>query len=249
MDLSRLRLILAGVLTAMVAAVPLHAQQMTPQEMEEWLFDDSDSLAVEEVNEGELVFLDKPPAKVVHHHQNQLIVTDESIDNGWVKLIQCHTNLDKVGLAQILFRKDRVRKLRVTEVRNIDRAWVEGPSIQLENIKSNARLCIGAETRSFVYNGDGSFSLHNGPYMRRFLDGYYPMRVSLDVTVKTDKLRFAEISPNVGKGFKVWQGQNTVHYDAWFEGKLRTEIRFYSEVVVGSADKTRNHGMIADLDR
>ncbi len=248
MNLPRIHLPLTGILFATLAAMPLHAQQMTPQEMEEWLFDDSDSLAAE-VNEGELVFLDASPEKNVHHHQNQLIVSNDSVDNGWVKLIQCHTNLDKVGLAQILFRHDRVRKLRVTEVRNIDRAWVEGPSIQLENIHDNARLCIGAETRSFVYNGDGSFSLHNGPYMRRFLDGYYPMRVSLDVTVKTDKLRFADISPNSGKGFRVWQGHNTVHYDAWFEGKLRTEIRFYSEVAVGTADRTHSRGMIADLDR
>lgn len=240
--------LLIGLLSFVVMVLPVSAAQMTPQEMEEWLFDDSDSLAAE-VNEGDLVFLDKPPAKKVHHHANQLIVNDESIDNGWVKLIQCHTNLDRVGLAQILFRQDRVRKLRVTEARNIDRAWVEGASIQLENVKAEARLCIGAETRSFVYNGDGSFSLHNGPYMRRFLDGYYPMRVSLDVTVKTDKLRFADITPNVGKGFKVWNGQNTVSYDAWFEGKLSTEIRFYSDVVVGKTDKSSSRGMIADLER
>ena len=248
MCLSRAGLFIPLLVSGFLCALPVNAQQMTPQEMEEWLFDDSESLAVE-VNEGSLVFLDKPPVKKVHHHANQLIVTDESIDNGWVKLIQCHTNLDKVGLAQILFRQDRVRKLRVTEVRNIDAAWVEGASIQLKNIGEDARLCIGAETRSFVYNGDGSFSLHNGPFMRRFLDGYYPMRVSADVTVKTDKLRFADISPVMGRGFKVWQGRNTVHYDAWFEGKLRTEIRFYSEVVVGSAENSNSHGMIADLDK
>ena len=247
MNLPRFRMILPA-LAGLLLAVPLYAQQMTPQEMEEWLFDDSESLAAE-VNEGDLVFLDKPPVKKVHHHANQLIVTDESMDDGWVKLVQCHTNLDRVSLAQIVFRHDRVRKLRITEVRNIDRAWVEGASIQLENIQKNARLCVGAETRSFVYNGDGSFSLHNGPFMRRFLDGYYPMRVSADVTVKTDKLRFADISPAVGKGFKVWRGDNTVHYDAWFEGKLRTEIRFYSEVVVGATDKSQSRGMIADLDR
>jgi len=240
--------LLTGLIACFTLAMPLHAQQMTPQEMEEWLFDDSDSLAAE-VNEGELVFIEKPLENKVHHHANQLIITDESIDNGWVKLIQCHTNLDKVGLAQILFRHDRVRKLRVTEVRNIDRAWVEGASIQLENINEDARLCIGAETRSFVYNGDGSFSLRNGPYMRRFLDGYYPMRVSLDVTVKTDKLRFADITPNGRKGFNVWRGKNSVHYDAWFEGKLNTEIRFYSEVAVGKIDNSSSRAMIADLDK
>lgn len=240
--------LLTGVLALFLMATPIQAQQMSPQEMEDWLFDDRDSLATE-VNEGELVFLENPPDGKVHHHANQLIINDESIDSGWVKLIQCHTNLDRVGLAQILFRKDRVRKLRVTEARNIDRAWVNGASIQLENIHEGARLCIGAETRSFVYNGDGSFSLRSGPYMRRFLDGYYPMRVSLDVQVNTNKLRFADITPNDRKGFKVWKGNNSIHYDAWFEGKLSTEIRFYSEVIVGNAGKAGSRGMIANLDK
>ena len=35
------------------------AQQLTPEQMEEWLFDDSDSLATDDVNEGELTFIEK----------------------------------------------------------------------------------------------------------------------------------------------------------------------------------------------
>lgn len=133
------------------------SQQLTAQEMEEWLFDDSDSL-IEEVNEGELVFLQKEPKKSVHHHHNRMLISDISVEDGWVGLEQCHRNLDPVSLAQIVFREDRVRGLKVSQVSNVDKAWVEGASIQLQGVQPNALLCISAETRSFVYNGDGTFS-------------------------------------------------------------------------------------------
>lgn len=235
-------------LLALLLSTTARAAPLTREQQEEWLFDDSDSLS-SEVNEGELVFLPKPPQKVVHYHANNIIINQQSIDEGWVYLSQCHSNLDKVGLAQIVFRADRVRNLKVTRVENIESAWVDGATVQLRNIAENARLCIDAETRVFVYNGDGTFSLRSGPYMRRFLDGYYPMRVSLDVTLATDKLRFADISPAVQKGFSVEHGRHTVRYDAWFEGKLNTEIRFYSNGALARADEERARGMIADLER
>ena len=223
MDLHGIRLL--GAVASLVFAVSASAEPLTPEQQEEWLFDDTDSL-IAEVNEGSLVFLDKPPARVVHHHANHVVINQESIDDGWVQLSQCHTNLDKVSRAQIVFRPDRVRKLKVSSVNNIDGAWVEGATVQLQGISDNARLCIDAETRVFVYNGDGTFSLRSGPYMRRFLDGFYPMRVSMQVTLATDKLRFADISPAVQKGFAVEHKNGTINYDAWFEGRLKTELRF-----------------------
>lgn len=209
---------------------PLLAQQLTPQQMDEWLFDDSDSL-IEEVNEGELVFLQQPPKKLVHHHHNRMLINDASVEDGWVGLEQCHRNLDRVALAQIVFRQDRVRGLEVIQFSNIGRAWVEGASIQLQDIGHNALLCVRAETRSFVYNGDGTFSLHSGPFMRRFLDGYYPMRVTLDVSVDSQRLRFFRMSPEKQTGFSVTHSDRSVHFDALFEGRLRTEIMFHDLVL------------------
>jgi hypothetical protein len=238
---------LLGAVLICLFALSASAEPLTAEQQEEWLFDDSDSL-IDEVNEGALVFLDEPPARVVHHHANRVVISQESIDEGWVQLSQCHTNLDKVSQAQIVFRPDRVRKLKVTSVKNIAGAWVEGASVQLRDIADDAKLCIDAETRVFVYNGDGTFSLRSGPYMRRFLDGFYPMRVSMQVTLATDKLRFADISPVIQKGFTVVHKNGTINYDAWFEGRLNTEIRFFSEGALSRADEERARGMIADLE-
>jgi hypothetical protein len=239
---------LLGCVLSLLFAVSAAAEPLTAEQQEEWLFDDSDSL-IDEVNEGELVFLENPPARVVHHHANRVVITQESIDEGWVRLNQCHSNLDKVSRAQIVFRPDRVRKLKVSRVANIASARVEGATVQLHDISDNAQLCIDAETRVFVYNGDGTFSLRSGPYMRRFLDGFYPMRVSMKVTLATDKLRFADISPAAQKGFAVERQNGAIHYDAWFEGRLNTEIRFYSQGALSRADEERARAMIADLEQ
>jgi hypothetical protein len=239
---------LLGCALPLLFTVSAMAEPLTAEQQEEWLFDDTDSL-IDEVNEGELVFLENPPDKVVHHHANRVVITQESIDEGWVRLSQCHSNLDKVSQAQIVFRPDRVRKLKVSRVANIASARVEGATVQLRDISANAQLCVDAETRVFVYNGDGTFSLRSGPYMRRFLDGFYPMRVSMEVTLATDKLRFADISPAAQKGFAVEQRNGAIHYDAWFEGRLNTEIRFYSQGALSRADEERARGMIADLEQ
>jgi len=221
------------------------AQPLTADEMEEWLFDDSDSL-IDDVNEGELVFLDEPPAKITHHHHNSLTITDSSVDDGWVKLEQCHRHLDPVGLAQIMFTPGRTRGLAVSKADNIDVAYVQDNTVQLENINADALLCINAEVRIFAYNGDGTFSLLNGPYMRRFLDGYYPMHVTLDVKVDSDRLRYYQSIPSAQVGFKLWRSARAVHYDTWFEGQLNTEIQFH-DLVIGNRDDSSTRGKVAGV--
>jgi hypothetical protein len=178
-----------------------------------------------------------------------MLISDNSVEDGWVGLEQCHRNLDPVSLAQIVFRQDRVRGLEVSEVSNIDKAWVEGASIQLQGVRRNALLCIRAETRSFVYNGDGTFSLHSGPFMRRFLDGYYPMRVTLDVSVDSKRLRFYRMTPEKQAGFSFRHSDKSVHFEALFEGRLRTEIMFHDLLLENVAAQQQGHGKIAEHSR
>ncbi len=225
----------------------IYSQQLTPEQMEEWLFDDSDTLAIDEVNEGELAFVKKAKNEDVHHHHNKMIITDSSLEDGWVAIEQCHSNLDAVPLAQILFSKTRSRNLKVSHSENIAKAWVEENTVQLEDIGKQAMLCITAETRSFVYNGDGTYSLMSGPFMRRFLDGYYPMRVTMDVDIKAKRLRFYETTPPAQDGLKVWRSAGAVHLEAWFEGRLSTEIRFHDLVIGDPVAKRESNARIAKL--
>jgi hypothetical protein len=194
---------------------------------EDWLFDDAEERA-RRVNTGDLVFLDKPPEKAVHHHLTRLEITPEGLGSGWVALAQCHENLDKVPSSQIVYQPGRVRALSLVSHRNVGSVWVEGESVQLRDVAADAQVCVVAETRALHALGEGRYELRNGPFMRRFLDGYFPMHVSLDVGYPAG-LELEGTSPEPQPGFTVTRAEGRIVIDAWFEGMLRTVIRFRAQ--------------------
>lgn len=178
------------------------------------------------VNEGQLHFLDAPPDKPVHHHQNRIRIEENSLVTGWVALTQCHDNLDAVPRAQITFREGYVRDLRVDSSHGVAEAWIEGASVQLRQIGHGSRVCLSAQTRALRDTGSGFFNLINGPYMRKFLDGYYPMRVTLDIDYPPATLKLVDVSPQATTGLALQDQPGRLHMDALFEGELRTLVQF-----------------------
>ncbi|MFP5410429.1 MAG: hypothetical protein ACLGG6_05590 [Gammaproteobacteria bacterium] len=178
------------------------------------------------VNEGELHFLEKAPAKAVHHHQNWFRIDENSLATGWVGLVQCHDNLDAVPRAQITFREGFVRDLKVLSFNEIENAWIEGASVQLVNVRRGARLCLAADTRALRNTGNGYYNLYSGPYMRKFLDGYYPMRLTLDIQYPTGLLALLDVSPGAQPGFRLDDAPGHLRMDAIFEGVLQTLAQF-----------------------
>ncbi len=212
-------------LALLVSTNFVFAQEPSQQELEDWFNAPADPSAAD-VNEGELNFLSAPPAKQVHHHENVLTINDQTVRDGWANLRQCHSDLDRVPATQIVFREDRIRDLRILSYSGIEKAWVEGGSVQLKNVHKNAKICVALKSKVLYQQPDGNLHIPNGPFMRKFLDGYYPMHVSMKVVVKTNKLRFVDITPNKQSGFKVSIAPHLVTFDAWFEGRLNTLIRF-----------------------
>jgi hypothetical protein len=221
---------LAALTLGFVLFTPAVADEVSPQQVERWFqSDELEAPTVDQVNTGDLEFLQQAPQKPVHHHHNSVTLFASSLQDGWVALEQCHTDLDKVPAAQILFKASRVKALKIREARNIERAWVEGPSVQMENIGANARLCLSARTRALRRLDDGSYLLRNGPFMRRFLDGYFPLRVSMDIYYAGSGLRLVGFSPEQQPGFEVNRKPGELHFDALFEGRLVTEFHFRPE--------------------
>ena len=192
---------------------------------EDWWSDDLEEKALS-VNEGDLVFLPPQPHEKVHHHHNRIILHTTSLLDGWITLHQCHEQIDAVHEAQIVYHKGRVRDLSIDFSRNIGRVWVEGHTIQLRNILHDAALCITASSKALNLNPDGTYTLNNGPFMRRFLDGYYPMHVTLDIALPANCLRVEHMSPQQQDGFEVRQLADKLSIDTWFEGRLLTAITF-----------------------
>lgn len=183
---------------------------------------------IAEVNEGELAFLDTLPDKPVHYHHNRIVVTPASLDDGWVELEQCHRHLDRVDEAQIVFHPERSRRLHVLGFRNMRSAVADGNTVQLRGIGDGSEVCLRGETRALFEIGEGVYELQNGPYMRRFLDGYYPMRVSLEIEYP-QRLTLADFTPERQPGFEVSSGPGRVAAVARFEGQLRTRFRFIAD--------------------
>jgi hypothetical protein len=204
------------------------ADDMSPEELERWFLEDADddearALAV---NEGPLVFLPTPPDKPAHHSHNTLTIDDNSLSSGWVKLGQCHRNLDPVPASQVVYRYHRMRGLRIESSSGIERVWVEDNSVQLSNVHHHATLCVSAEVGILYRNPDNSYSLRNGPFHRKFLDGYYPMQVTLDIHYPAARLQIQDITPTPQPGFSVSPSPGRLLINTWFEGELRTELRF-----------------------
>jgi hypothetical protein len=184
------------------------------------------ALAAPEINEGELHFLAKPPDEAVHHHHKRVLITPESLKTGWIVDRQCHYNLNQVGAMEVVFAPGRVRALDITRAENIEKAWVEGSSVQLKNVGPNAVLCLSSENRALTHDAQsGLYTLTSGPYMRRFLAGYFPMRMSLNFEYPVALLNLKDMAPT-DPGLKAARVPGQVRVDALFEGRLLLILQF-----------------------
>lgn len=202
----------------------LVAQPLSAEE-EAWLNDDSDAIS-RTVNEGQLEFLSSKPDTTILHSVSDLTIDQNSIEDGWVGLKQCYHHLDAVPLMQVEFQYRHMEDLQLVSHTNIGKAWVVEQSIQMEDIAKQASLCIKARVRIFYQNPDGSFSLMNGPFHRRFLDGFYPYHVTLNVHYPKQLLIFVGTTPATQTGYNVSDVNGHITIEAFFEGILKTETRF-----------------------
>jgi len=194
-------------------------------DMEAWLEQDDDS-RVQRVNEGTLEFIQDAQGRRVLQTRNWLTVTPESLSNGWVALYQCQGNLDPVAAVEVVYRYHELRNLRVISTRNIERAWVEQSSVQMEQVQEGGEICIEAEVQVLKSDGKRGYALQSGPFHRRFLDGYYPVRLDYRIHWPADQLQLATIHPHVQEGFSVHEQPGELRIDTLFEGKLTLVIRF-----------------------
>ncbi len=190
-----------------------------------WL-DAPEPPAVPQAAPGELLFFTSPPAPLVLQSLNRLFIDEHSLGDGWVRMQQCYRSLDPVPDAEIVYAYGSMRGLRIESQTGIGKAMAAGDSVQLEDVGKDAELCVAAEIQILADNADGSYTLRNGPFHRRFLDGYFPMRVALDVYFPAERLRLLSVSPGVQPGFSVTQERGRVNIDSLFAGELTIEVVF-----------------------
>lgn len=226
MMLSLMIPVLSFSLLSMVIAAE-KSPQLSPQELEEWFLDDDRLHPFDKKSDGgELVFLKTPPTKRTPHSRNILTIPVHALHSGWVEIDQCHEQLDPIAAVEVVYRYKQMRGLRITKYTHIGKAWVEGQSIQLEDVQKGAMLCMQAEARILYKQTDGRFILRNGPFQRRFLDSYFPLHVTLTVGYPGHVLSFSKVTPVQQAGFEVKKESESVYIDSWFEGQLMVELEF-----------------------
>ena len=199
------------------------------EEQLQWLESEADHPA-ESINEGALRFIPAAASKTEHEQSMQIVITESTIDSGWAVIKQCHNNLDQVEKLEIVFHPQRVRDLRVLNYQNIEKAWTAGDRVKVRNIKSGSVICLQSESLIFRTDAEQgkqrTYEMINGPFMRRFLDGYYPLTLSLDVSYPADHLHLVSVSPEAQPGWKIRYDAGRIFLSGRFEGRLSTRIRF-----------------------
>lgn len=185
---------------------------------------DDDIERLRAVNEGELVFLpDMPPALLTH---SELLISPQSLDDGWVHMAQCQEGLDAVDAVEIRYDYAALRGLRIRRHTGVGEAWVEGQTVQLRAVRQGARVCVAAEVKVLRRLGEARFTLRSGPYHRRFLDGYFPMELRLAVRYPSDRLVWKAVQPPPQRGLTARAQPGAVDLRARFVGRLTLQLLF-----------------------
>ena len=199
------------------------------EEQLHWLESEAEH-PTESVNEGVLEFIPAAASKTEHEQSMQIVMTEETITSGWAVVSQCHKNLDRVEELEIVFHRERVRDLQVTNYKNIEKAWSAGHRVVVRHIQSGSVICLRAESQIFhplkYKDSRQQFEMVNGPFMRRFLDGYYPLTLSLDVSYPDDRLRLDAVHPKAQPGWEIRYDAGRIYMQGRFEGKLSTRLQF-----------------------
>lgn len=214
---------IVGMICALLFPAMLAATE-TPID-ESWLDDDGEMRALQ-VNEGQLNFIAPVHDRSILHSDTQLWISSESTQTGWVEMQQCYRHLDAVGRTDVVYAYREMEDLRVTRAEKIARARVKPQGVELEDVAKAAELCVQARVRILQRLSDKTYSMNNGPYHRKFFDGYYPYHVSLTVHYPGTELRLRRVEPEPQDGFYVIDKTGVLSIDSWFEGELRIEIEF-----------------------
>ena len=180
---------------------------------------------VSEVSEGELRFLEHPPARFPRI-ENRLRIDAHSVTTGWVEIEQCYRDLDAVPKSEIVYRYAEMRGLLLRESAGIAQLHVHASSVALEAVERGAHLCVALQARILRPRSDGvsGVFLANGPFHRQFLDGYYPLQVTLEIDYHAAGLALERVQPTPRPGLAMHNEAGRLSLEALFEGRLTFEV-------------------------
>ena len=160
-------------------------------------------------------------------HHKVMSIDAASLADGWVENRQCHRNFPLFPSLQIAFREGAVRNMRITEHSDVERVWVDGPTIQMKRTRPRTTLCFLSENHTVKYDlWNDEYRMTVGPYYLKFFDGYFPLNVDLTIEYPTGAMRFLGLEPTTVEGANIVHEAGRIRFNALFEGKLELVFRF-----------------------
>ncbi len=208
-----------------ITLFPVMLVAAEPPADEDWPDDDTEWRTLQ-VNEGRLEFIAPVHDQSVLHSDTHLWISSDSKQTGWVQMQQCYRHLDAVSRTDVVYAYREMKNLQVTRGENIEQIRVGQNGVELEGVGKGAVLCVQADVQVLQRLPDKTYVIQNGPYHRRFLDGFYPYHVSLTVHYSKHEIQLRRVLPEEQDGFSVKQNKDGLSIDSWFKGNLRISLEF-----------------------
>lgn len=175
--------------------------------------------------EGELRFLAQRPDPNAYAYDARVEIDADSLRTGLVTMHTCHRQLDPNRRVVVLFNRERVQRIDITERSGIQGAWVDENRVELASVERGGHVCIALRSRALDTTADGQWTLNAGPLMRRYLDGYLPMEATLQVRWPSGLLQVAATEPAVQPGVRLQQASDGATLQVVFAGRLSAKWR------------------------
>lgn len=174
--------------------------------------------------EGELRFLAVRSDPGAYWYQSEVSISEASLETGVVHLSTCHRALDPNQKIVIAFNPERVGEITVVSSEGVGRAAVVGHRVELADVQRGGSVCINLSSRALDRVDDRTWQMNAGPLMRRYLDGYLPMRAQLVFRWPKGLLRTGPINPGQQPGVAIQTDAGGLTLDLTFAGRMRATI-------------------------
>ena len=172
--------------------------------------------------EGELRFLAKHPEPNTYAYESHVDINVDSLSTGIVGVSTCHRQLDPIRKVVIAFNPKRLIGLQVISHSGIEAVEAKGHHVTLTNVSRGANICINLTRKALdrLDETGQTYQLHAGPLMRRYLDGYLPMRATLNVHWTDGLLSLSDVQPSAQPGVKLNTSRQGASLDLIFAGRF-----------------------------
>lgn len=194
-------------------------------------FEDDSFFQSLEVSRGTLNWVEPDKTLEQYALENRISLRPTSHQDGVVIFEQCHRHLDAISKIEVVYNDQTTSDLVVISTDKIQQAQAKDASVELIGVEKGAQVCIKGKSQTLTHDGQ-QWQLKRGPYMRKFLDGYYPMHLTEVIDWQDSPLKLVgqpRAPLPVPSKFIQQINPHSMQFDYYFAGRLELTYQFEQE--------------------